>query len=75
MNYPECEKLSSSRKESTTIMNFLFYLEDESIKLAKYDEQESLRYFQCTNQNLMEKFLGIDSKKIEQERQHMLDNF
>lgn len=70
--YPEHEKLKEVQIESNACGNFLEWLVEQEIYLAKYNEQGVLRPLRKSINELLEEHFGIDQKKLEEEKQAIL---
>ena len=73
--YPECEKLAIYQIERMAIIHFLEWLaEEHGAEIAHYlDESDDLFPLGVSKDNLALTYLGIDPKKLEEERRAMLD--
>jgi hypothetical protein len=76
--YPEHEKMQKVRAESQAQGEFLEWLEEQQIRLCKYVADEpgfraSFQPVHCRKESLLAQYHGIDLKKIESEKQQMLD--
>lgn len=72
-SYPECEKLAEIHDKSQVIGEFLDWLNSEGIYLCE-EISEKLFPIRDTIEFLLADFFGIDMKKVEEERQSMLDD-
>lgn len=71
--YPESEKLAQKRSERLTLGEFFQWLEDEKgYQLGEYYDGNFVRTARRLETLIME-FLGVDRKKLEAERQEMLE--
>lgn len=75
---PECEKLTSASEESSKIGNFLDWLSENNILLARYEKcndfkDEMLFPVQKSFEQLLSEYFEIDLNKVEQERRALLD--
>lgn len=72
--YPEHEKLEKVRTLSQVCGEFLEWLEMQGLHLGKWDAGgEYLVVKQTRRSRLLAEFFDIDEKKLEQEKQAMLD--
>ena len=71
MSYPEHEKMRAVKNESQTIGEFLEWLSEQGILLAKYDgETLFVSYYRI--EELLAEYFGIDLNKINNEKDQML---
>lgn len=66
--YPECEKLAADRPKKIAIMEFLEWLEEQGLTICDLDGFR----LRESNEQLVHRHLGLDDKKLEQERREML---
>ena len=71
MKYPECARLDRSRLEYLAIIDFIYWLSENSMQIGKYEGEQFLPSREAINLLLM-KYLKLDEIKLEKERQHML---
>lgn len=75
---PELEKLTKVRDASLIISNFIGWLYEEKIELAKYKEREEysdiLIPHREDTESLLARYFNIDLNKVEKERQALLNN-
>ena len=73
MEYVEHEKLKAKMAERDTVQEFLDWLPVHDVVLARWsDEDGKLFSYQVPYATIIANFLGIDEKKLEAEKQHML---
>ena len=75
--YPECEKLGAVRDKSQLIGEFLDWLSDYEIVLARYNPNsrlDQLMEHSESTESLLAKFFDIDMGEVERERQQMIDD-
>lgn len=76
--YPECEKLKDLAPKRDTILEFLEWLGENDMEIRSTlsfpDDEWEKQPCRLTPEQLSHLFLGIDDKKLEQERQAMLDS-
>ena len=70
VKYPECEKLAGLDKERSAIIQFIEWLNEQA---AYIDCEDSPELMHKNPEQLAHKFLGIDDKKLEEERSAMLE--
>lgn len=74
--YPEHIKLKAVQERSQAIHEFVEFLQGKGIHLAEYLENSISDRLVPSGKgltNLVAEFLDIDMKKLEKEKQHMLD--
>ena len=73
--YPECRKMSSVRERSQPIGEFLEWLSEQGICLAKYSErwEDTLEVHHESTETLLARFFEIDLNKVEEERRAMIE--
>lgn len=78
LEYPEHEKLGKINTKSQAIGEFMEWLQTEKgVRLAHYPETkpDELWPWHVPTEKLLAEFFGIDLKKLEEEKQDMLDKF
>lgn len=74
MDYPEHERLSKVRDKSQAIGEFLEWLNEQDLHLARYDHRGvKLEPVPWEIQNRLADFFGIDLNVLEDEKRTMLD--
>lgn len=79
VKYPECEKLSGSRNELLKLREFTEWLGENGITLCSHEPthyaSKGGEYYQITEniESVIFRFLGIDAKKLEEERRALLE--
>lgn len=72
--YPECRKLHSVREQSQKIGEFLHWLVDQNIHLAKFDSDgDVLEAHYESTEKLLARFFEIDLEKVEAERRAIIE--
>lgn len=76
--YPQCEKYAEVRDKMVEIRNFMEFLSEKKMILAKYGEwpggNDRILYEQHLDMEaLLCEHFGIDPKKLEKERSAMLE--
>ena len=71
---PQSDKLADQADEYNTIHEFLEYLGNKGIVLARYDEGSSYRpdVIGERHDDLVLEFLGVDAKALDKERNKLL---
>lgn len=81
IDYPECDKLNALREPAHVLSEFLEFLGQDGLRLCRLEDTGRIRwdapveeYFGTheSSQDLIYRFLGIDSNKLELERRAML---
>jgi hypothetical protein len=77
--YPNCEKLREAEPQRTAILDFLSWLYGQEISLEKNRDVErphcnAHRPVHESYDSMIMRFLGIDQKELERERQAILDD-
>lgn len=71
--YPEHEKLKARERDALLLGGFIDFLAEQEWEIAEYnDEAERLWSISKRPEEIIGLFLGIDPKKLEQEKQEML---
>jgi len=73
--YSECEKLAKNNHRRIEIINFLEWLAENEMLVAKWAGQEDYERIEPINDSkvkLAHRYLEIDEIKLEAERSHML---
>ena len=75
---PELEKMQAVRDDSQKIGEFLEWLAEQDIELAKWELHEEEQFEEMTpirqtREQILAEFFGIDLVKCERERQALLD--
>jgi molybdopterin converting factor small subunit len=71
--YPQCSKLSDHDAERTAIMQFLEWLEEEKIVLARWNREiDDLDYLGRSKDALVMEYFGVDVDELERERRAIL---
>ena len=78
MKYPEHEKLKEVQEQSQAIGDFLENMEYKGIELAEWGHYfkgapKSLVPIHKSRQTILAEYFGIDLKKLEQEKQQMIE--
>lgn len=72
--YPEHEKLKACQREVSALSNFFDFLAEQEWEIAKFDDRyERLLSIRERPDKIIGMFLKIDPKKLEAEKQAMLD--
>jgi hypothetical protein len=77
--YPECEKLRTSRDDLLKLRQFTEWLGENGITLCSHGPthyaSKGGEYYQITEniETVIFRFLGVDAKKLEDERRAMLE--
>ena len=71
--YPECEKVKSVQPKSQAIGEFLDWLGEKGIHLAKWGDDDKLWPFNKNKEELLAEYFEIDLNKVEQEKRQMLE--
>jgi len=79
MNYSEHEKMQAVSDSSRAIGEFLEWLDEQEIYLAKWSERDrrgftELEFHLDTRAELLAKYFNINLKKIEEEKEQMMQN-
>lgn len=77
MYYPLHEKLKANRESADIIGEFLGFLEEKNLHIAKYSGEagyEHLYTYPMSKSNLIGMFLGIDPIGLEAEKKQMLES-
>lgn len=76
--YPECEKMRAAMDDSAVISQFLEWMDESGLVVARWPEEHSefaeLMPVGRNKEKLLADFFGIDLDKVEAERQHILKN-
>lgn len=74
--FPEHGKASALSDQSDLIRNFVLWLaDDKNIFLGVWDKHDRMDYSMETTDDLIAQFLGIDLKKLEEERGRILEDY
>ena len=74
MTTPECDKMLAVKDKSQPIGEFITWLEDQGIFLAKHDDNsDRLQMYSETTEEILARFFKIDLNKVEQEKRDILD--
>jgi len=75
MDYPQCQKVAAVSNDQSAIANFILWLEEQGIFLAKWgDQYEQMVRVTESPITLFARYHDIDMNELERERQHILDN-
>lgn len=70
--YPMHEKLKLAQSKAQVQGDFIDWLCDQGIQLARWGDDEQLRLITGTTQDLLAHYHGIDQEVLEAEKRHML---
>lgn len=72
-DYPEHEKLKARQRDVGLLSSFIDFLAEQQWEIAEYDDvSERLFTIRLRPEEIIGMFLGVDPKKLEQEKQAML---
>ncbi len=72
-DYPEHEKLKALNGANNIVGDFISWLSEQGIQLARWDKFDELHPINDSIESLLANFFGIDRNILEQEKQAMLD--
>lgn len=71
--FPEHEKLRARQYDASLLSGFIDFLAEQGWELAQMDKHGDLWPIHKRPEEIIGMFLGIDPKKLEQEKQQMLN--